>query len=384
MGAFTQALVSFAPQIRFLIIAHALEISDISAINHLSCLRVLKINRLANVQRTADIFLFLKALAKLEELLLVIGGFVETWSPAQRPLLQQTPDRTTLPTGIHLKTLQSLCIRGPSQIVAEFLDFLGSPNLTSLSLTSTGWLHVKRPAQLHNEPFDVSERDQPSDQQPAELGSRSCTAACTSSHRHEWILTRWSKTLESLTISSCDRTTFDLSSISKHEALKNLDIEGGATPITELFSSGVPTCHRLQTLDLSLPDSNLTLFELGKIALLSPNLLRLSSSFYIGSESELDSLAEIATRSHQLEVLTMNRAILKDVGSSTLHHASKIALHLHLMFPKLKEFNHPPGNESESKFWEDVWYIVQLLKNVAQYAKRPNVSEAGVMTEQWS
>jgi hypothetical protein len=393
MGSFIQALVSFAPQINVLRITYTnepLEVFDITTISHLTCLRALEINRLVHIKRTADIFSFLKALVQLEELRLTVEESAQTWSPAKEVCVSPAPDAASaLDTGSsHLKSLQHLIIRGPSQIISEFLNSLGTPNLISLSLASTCWSHGKQLVQLCNEPLDASERqtgasNQPSIPQPVELSSQSCTDACTSLHHHEWNLTRWSKTLQHLAISSCDRTTFDLSSsgILKHEALKSLHIKGSITPFTVLLSPAVPTCHLLQTLQLSFPDANLTLFELDEIALRSPNLSSLSSSFYIGSESDLDSLAEIEPLSHQLEVLTMSRAILKDLGSTTLHYASKIAMRLHLLFPKLKQLNYLLGNEIESRFWGDVWYIMRHSQQVALYAtQRPPLVDVGTMT----
>lgn len=394
IGAFIHALIAFAPEIRFLSITlrgkKTLEVSHISAINRLTCLRSLEISRLGGIKGTVDIFLFLKALVQLEELQLTIGDSVQTWCPAQKACISSTPGVSNLPIGAYLKSLQSLSIKGPSQIISEFLDFLGTSNLVSLSLASTCWLHAQQSAQLHNEPLNASERQtqtsnqQPSDLQPAEVRSQACVAACTSApHRHEWTLTRWSNSLEKLTISSCDKTIFDFSSISKHEALKSLDIKGGITPITELLSSGAPGCNPLHTLSLSSPDTNLTLFELEKIAKRAPNLLKLSSSFYIGGDSELDSLAKVEPLTHPLEELTMPKAIFKDVGSSTFLLATKIAERLHVLFPNLKRLNYPPD---ENTIWGDVWHIVQLCQKIALYEQRRHtlamdVSEAGVMTD---
>ncbi|KAF7762422.1 hypothetical protein Agabi119p4_9015 [Agaricus bisporus var. burnettii] len=389
VAAFLQALVSLAPEVTFLSIVYAkpLAFTYIGAINNLTCLRTLEINRLANLQETADIFASLKALDKLEELKLTIEDSAPTWCPAQNARFSPALGSTNpLTIETYLESLQSLCIKGPSQIISEFLDFLRTPDLVSLSITSTCWLHVS--AQPGHELLDANERRtqmsyQSSSPRPARVQSQACMAACTIAHLHSWTVTRWSKSLENLTIRSCDRTTFDLSGISKHEALRNLDIKGGTTPIGSLLSSGIPVFNPLRTLGLSSSASNLTLFELDEIASRSPSLLKLSSSFYIGSESELDSLAEVEPLSHPLKELTMERAILKDVGSHTFLLASKIARRLHLLFPNLARLDYPPG---ESRFWEDVWQILQLFQKIALDEKRRHklatgVSETCVMTD---
>jgi hypothetical protein len=358
MDAFLQMLVSRAPKMKCLRINHSdiLNASSLSFLNQFSSLRVLEINAITGIQSMTDICSSLSTLINLEELRLTIK-IGKNWGMARE---SESPSNTNDLRCLTL--LKSLSLRGPSQILSEFLDSLETARLTSLTLASTSWLHVK----------DASPTVGKKKAQRRKSFRLSCTSKCTAVHENEWNLNRWRKSLKDLTISSSNRTTYNINRIIGYSALQHLTVAGGTTPVEGLLVPEASIWEGLQSLHFSSGSSSVSLSQLREIAKRAPKLTSFSSPVTADRESQLLPPHQLEPLRHSLEEFIVNGVALIgeqqiDVNSCCPRLACKIARQINLLFPNLKQLQYAPG---ESLFWEEVWEMVKLSQNVVRDEKR--------------